>query len=225
MRWTVVASGPSGKGLTAAELQGTVICVNNSIQWVDRMDVYFFRRGFHHEQFDDLVAKGVRLVAFRRRKGLMWTPKMPRNDWAQVQFLQRDNELHRCKELGLPDWIQHVEQIQESQISKWNPYAPVPKVPDWKLGTYSEQVDPIGPSAVQFALNNGATSLHIFGMEGGDRQADGDLSPEMQQSANMHWAALQGCVNTCPDIEVVIYGETLYPAVEGPNVRMMTHQP
>ena len=227
MRWTVVASGPSGKGLTAAELRGTVICVNNSIKWVDRslMDVYFFRRGFHHEQFDDLIEKGVRLVAFRRRNGLTWTPKMPMKDWMKIQRLEQLGMLHTAREYGLPDWVQYVEQIKEEEIAGWSPFGHEPKVPKWEVGTYTKQIDPIGPSAIQYALNHGAGSIHIFGMEGGIRESDGSLTQAMEQSANYHWAAMQGCINACPTVEFVVYGDTLYQPLEGDNVRMTECQP
>ncbi len=143
---------------------------------------------------------------------------MPRADWAKVHALQSAGELHRCGEFGIQTWIPHVEQIDEDQIAtKWDAYRNKPKVPVWELGTYTEQRDPIGPGAVQYALNAGATSLDLYGMDGGIREEDGSLSEAMQTNANYHWAILQGCVNTCPDVEFVVWGNPLY-RLQGDNV-------
>ena len=60
--------------------------------------------------------------------------------------------------------------------------------------------------------------LHMYGMDGGLREADGSVTEAFQICANYHWAVLQGCVNTCSRVEFVVWGDPLY-LLTGDNVR------
>jgi len=204
-QWTVVASGPSGRNLTDENLVGRVICVNTSIKWqpLENVHYYFFRHGNEYRMFRDLLERGIKLVAFKRANpGQSWQPDLPRGK-------------------PIPWWLSHVEQL-EWTTNGWDPHAPVPTQPPWKLGEYSQAIDPIGPSAVQYALNAGATSVHMYGLEGGwaDKMSYDQKDKRAIHCSHYHKAILQACIDACPDVDFIHYGDPLF-VLEGDNI---THE-
>lgn len=81
-----------------------------------------------------------------------------------------------------------------------------------------------GGVALQFALVNGATEIHMVGMEGylagGKDYFTGESSTEDQEihSHTVYEPLLRRIVEQSPDVEFVTYGKLNYPLV-GDNVR------
>jgi len=199
--WTIFASGPSGHDVPD-NLEGhRVVCVNTAITFtpLHLVDTYFFHARCYHWMIPDLLTRGIKLVSFHDTPGM----RLGRNP---------------------PAWLPQVEVLRTTRDIGWAVDRDDPQVVKWELGQYSPAKDPCGPSAVQYALNSGAGTIHLRGMEGGERGPDGAVAKSHAWAARYHRAILQACVDACPNVEFIHYGDPLF-RLEGENVRMTECQP
>ena len=180
--WTVVGSGPSGRGLDADDLVGRVLIVNTAGERVplDLVDVYLFRPQWAtFLPIEKARRADVHLVTFDDPR-ILRNPNPPVGP-GSVEFL----------------------------TATWaNPRRF--HVPPWRRGLYSPNWDPVGPVAVQYACNHGATSVEVFGFEG-DPGASMMLAVQQRE--------LQMVIEECPDVEFAFHGEMQY-SIGAPNVRI-----
>ena len=83
---------------------------------------------------------------------------------------------------------------------------------NWHRGQY--MAGPSGVLGLQYAVNNGATEVHLVGMEGYTSNADYftgmSSTPNDIQTIREFPALMQGIVDACPDIDFHIYGNPIY---------------
>ena len=194
--WCIVGSGPSGREIPdTPEGLGAdnVLCINDSIAHVpiECCSVYFFYRYSFKALFPAMLKQGTKLI----------TPHTPRQINEQV-----------------PGGIaQHVERIW---VGKEGPGIRRPRAMVWDRKTYPRVHDPVGPHAALYAILQGASSVHLWGVDGGDRDADGlPAVPGHAMSAEYHRCILQAAATACPDVRITQHGNPLF-RLTGPNVEL-----
>lgn len=82
-----------------------------------------------------------------------------------------------------------------------------------------------GLMILQYALNNGARTVHVVGLEGyADKGHYFDGGPDLTQKKGLAFTRdqigpfVQSCVDACPEVQFTFYGELNYPIADGPNV-------
>ena len=116
---------------------------------------------------------------------------------------------------GLPFHLMSVacHELSESEMdagmgkTEWNELP----THQWVRGSYTPHRDPIGVHAVQFACNNGATSIDLYGYEGWGDDKNWACVTEYQR------VMIQQCVEACPEVAFRVHGKMTY-ALDGSNV-------
>lgn len=209
--WAVVGSGPSGKHIGERDLLApTVVVVNMAVEYIPPqwIDYHLFRHPRLHRFFDRLIEHDVKLLSFP--------------DWHEKEK-QKSERLTEP-----PEWIGKVGMLEsrDEWLKDKND-----RTITWERGTYSPYRDPIGPQAVQFCVNNGATLIECWGLEGGpwkfveyDSRTQKVLTAKnrgresLMDAAKYHRKIIQAVIDECPDVEFIFYGDLMY-ALEGDNVR------
>jgi len=62
-------------------------------------------------------------------------------------------------------------------------------VDQWEMGKYSRTRDPVGTSCVEYAVNNGAEEIRIYGFEGVAVTVPPDPNPTMNMGVKYEYAA------------------------------------
>lgn len=201
-KWSVVASGPSGLDVPdCALLHSKVIVVNSAINRVNWDRVDYYL--FRHPSVNDNKDLTPLL-----EKGI-WLISVPA--WIEA-----------------PDWRSAVEFIDcRDEFIKERGAKEI----TWKRGTYSPFTDPIGPQALQYAVNHGAEEVHCWGLEGGPfecvelKPASGQVSPVSSAPVTnvglttYHRRIVHAVVRACPEVRFTFHGQLMYP-MDFPNVEL-----
>ncbi len=188
-KWTVIGSGPSGHLLDMPDVRGRkVIAVNMA--------------ALH------IPAEWIDYYLMRE----MWTHERIWSLYGSgVKMVSLRAVPREIKDLfdkqGWPAWARDIQFLKAVPLSDKG----------WERGTYSSFRDPIGPQAVQLAVNKGASHVALWGMEGGFVEADGSIKDAQVASAEYQREILQAVVTACPDVTFEMHGKLLY-SLEGVNV-------
>ncbi len=199
--WAIIGSGPSGHDMPETVIglgAEKVLCINGSIAWTPLAVVthYLFFRYEYRALFPQMAMQGIKLLTF-------YSPKQLRE--------------------GVPGGI--VETVERLFPSKEGPGIRRPRAMKWDRKTYPRVHDPVGPHAVLYAVLHGAKSVHLWGIDGGDRDEDGlPAVPGHAMSAEYHRCIIQACADACPDVQIVQHGDPLF-RLTGENVRLVRRDP
>ena len=225
-KWTVIGSGPSGANLTAKDLDGHVACMSTSLERVPLECVthYLYLDGRMAKMFPDLIRRGIQIVSFLPRQHHPYYVGQPAKEAFRTHPFIKQGKWDEAERRGAPTWIRKVEWLEATSYLEWDKEWDARKTVGtfnpfkWRIGTYTKLRDPIGPNCLQYALNNGATEVHIRGMEGGERESDGSMARLWQVCADYHQVAGQACVDACPDVKFYQYGDPMF-LLTGQNVK------
>jgi len=190
--WAIIGSGASGHGLSSSDLADfIVLAVDTAIGRItyDLVDYHLTR---HHpcyrtkEAYPTDVPSRIRVIGF---------PIVACRAWWWKKGIEG------CAGPG-------VEVIDAPIPIKGHPFA-------WERGMYTAEREPIGPHAVQYAANNGAKRISIWGLEG-DFVGAASLNGECEYQGRI----LQMIADACPDIEFQVHGELAY-SLTGSNVHLV----
>ncbi len=204
--WIVAGSSPSaeqwiGPALDAVPKAKIITTNRGSKLFADRQpDVYFFGDEYldDPEQFKEHRETARKLKA----KG------------ARIVGLNRTGKVKAAWDI---EWI---DEFLTVDVGPWSP---------WKFikGHYTA-VRLSGLFCLQYAINHGATSIHLVGMEGyGDDEHyfdDGAVSrvaKDSQLTLKTIQPFTQQLIDRCPDVDFRFYGELNYHIVAG-NATIMT---
>jgi len=214
MDWAVIGSGPSGFDLTIHELrERTVLAVNTAIcrvPWesidyalVKDYDVITGCAGIDGDLYPMLLASGVKLVGFNA----------PREIMGRALSMRK----------GRPAWHTKIELLRSLIVDNDDPggdgWAPIDpgyhadgwNLHGWRLGRYTPPWDPVGACAIQYAVNNGADFIEVWGYEGWSDLKMGSGRDKIRATiSERYYATLQAVITACPGVLFKFNGDLRY---------------